>query len=215
VGGFLATRHLTPTDPRQERRQSPRLSPDGREIAYWMIEGERIDETSGPGRAVGGRQPSPAVTGRCGVHELSLVVRQMASGWPVGIKRGKDMHVGVRLKRTAGPVEQIHKMRPNSAVRSSWSPRRATRFAFAGTKRDGCLECVGRSLTAATRRQPAIDTFSSRRATAYDLPRRGRPTGRRIAFQPEHPPEGSMWTVQVSVDELIGCASEAAARRSS
>jgi Tol biopolymer transport system component len=66
----LATRHLTPTD-LAKNMQSPRLSPDGRDIAYWTIEVNgsaniwtQALDGGGPRRATADGRRSAILSGR-------------------------------------------------------------------------------------------------------------------------------------------------------
>ena len=179
----LTTRQLTPTN-LARNMQSPRLSPDGREIAYWTI------EASGSAnvwtQAVDGGSP----------RRVTADAEAMMYPWwspdgqwlAVGIKRGKVTHVGVVSKR-GGAVEQITNATGLSAP-ESWSPD-GEQIAFVG-KRDGVW-----NVWAVSRR-----TRVSRQLTHFTAPSdivaypSWSPDGRRIAFARDIR-RGSIWTVRV------------------
>ena len=124
----LATRHLTPTD-LARNMQSPRLSPDGREIAYWMIEAN--GSTNIWTQALDGGSPRRVTAD---AESINYPWWSPDGRWlAVGIKRGKVMHVGV-VSKSGGPVEQITNATGLSAP-ESWSPD-GDQIAFAG-QRDG------------------------------------------------------------------------------
>jgi Tol biopolymer transport system component/DNA-binding winged helix-turn-helix (wHTH) protein len=179
----LATRRLTPTN-LAKNMESPRLSPDGREIAYWMIDSNGVANIWT--QALDGGSP----------RRVTADAEAMFYPWwspdghwlAVGIKRGKDTHVGV-VSKNGGAVEQITNAAGLSAP-DSWSPD-GEQIAFAG-QRDGVW-----NVWAVSRR-----TRVSRQLTHFPVPSdyviypSWSPDGRRIAFGRDIR-RGSVWTVQV------------------
>jgi len=179
----LATRQLTPTD-LATNMQTPRLSPDGREIAYWTIEAN--------GSANIWTQPIEGGKPRrvtADTEAISYPWWSRDGQWlAVTIKRGKDTHVGV-VSKNGGAVEQITNATGLSSP-GSWSPD-GDQIAFAG-QRDGVW-----NIWTVSRR-----TRLSRRLTRFTGPSEyvsypsWSPDGRRIAFARDIR-RGSVWTVQV------------------
>jgi Tol biopolymer transport system component len=179
----LATRHLTPTD-LAKNMQSPRLSPDGREIAYWMIEanGSANIWTQALDGASARRVTADA-------EAISYPWWSPDGQWlAVGIKRGRDTHVGVVSKR-GGPVEQITNATGLSAP-ESWSPD-GDQIAFVG-QRDGVWNVWAVSRRTRVSRQ--LTHFVA--PSDYVLYPSWSPDGHRIAFE-RGIRRGSVWTVQV------------------
>ncbi len=179
----LATRHLTPTA-LVKNMQSPRLSPDGREIAYWMI--ETNGATNIWTQALEGGSPRRVTAD---AESIFYPWWSPDGQWlAVGIKRGKVTHVGV-VSKNGGPVEQITNATGLSAP-ESWSPD-GDQIAFAG-QRNGVW-----NVWAVSRR-----TRVSRQLTHFIAPSdyviypSWSPDGHRIAFAREIR-RGSVWTVQV------------------
>ena len=179
----LATRHLTPTN-LGKNMESPRLSPNGREIAYWTIEANGSANIWT--QALEGGTP----------HRVTADAEAISYPWwspngqwlAVGIKRGKVTHVGV-VSKNGGPVEQITNATGLSAP-GSWSPD-GDQIAFAG-QRDGVW-----NVWMVSRR-----TRVSRQLTHFTAPSdyvsypSWSPDGGRIAFARDIR-RGSVWTVQV------------------
>jgi serine/threonine protein kinase/Tol biopolymer transport system component len=179
----LATRQLTPTN-LQTNMQSPRLSPDGREIAYWTI------ETDGSAniwtQALSGGSPRRVTAD---AEAITYPWWSPDGQWlAVTMKRGTVTHVGV-VPKEGGAVEQITDETGLSAP-GAWSPD-GEHIAFAG-RRDGVW-----NVWMVSRR-----TRASRQLTHFTAPSdyvsypSWSPDGHRIAFSREIR-RGSIWTVQV------------------
>jgi Tol biopolymer transport system component/DNA-binding winged helix-turn-helix (wHTH) protein len=179
----LATRHLTPTD-LAKNMQSPRLSPDGREIAYWMIEANGSANIWT--QALDGGSPRRVTAD---AEAISYPWWSPDGQWlAVGIKRGRVTHVGV-VSKNGGPVEQITNATGLSAPQS-WSPD-GDQIAFAG-QRDGVWNVWAVSRRTRVSRQLTHFTAPS----DYVIYPSWSPDGHRIAFAREIR-RGSVWTVQV------------------
>ena len=146
----LATRQLTPLAldfARSDR--NPRLSPDGREIAYWKIEAN--GSTNIWTQSLDGGSPHRVTAD---AESISYPAWSPDGQWlAVQIKRGKDTHVGV-VSKNGGPVEQITHATGLSGA-NSWSPD-GDQIAFAG-QRDGVWNVW--AVSRRTQRQPAADAF--------------------------------------------------------
>jgi Tol biopolymer transport system component/DNA-binding winged helix-turn-helix (wHTH) protein len=181
----LATRQLTQLAVDFARTdRNPRLSPDGREIAYWKIEGN--GSTNVWTQSVSGGSPHRVTAD---AESINYPAWSPDGQWlVVGIKRGKDTHVGVVSKK-GGPVEQITNERGLSGAHS-WSPD-GDQIAFAG-QRNGVW-----NVWAVSRR-----THISRQLTHFTAPSdyvlypSWSPDGHRIAFE-RGIRRGSVWTVQI------------------
>jgi TolB protein len=122
----LATRHLTLT-PLEPNMQSPRLSPDGRDIAYWALEPNgaanvwtQSVEGGTPGRVTADDEA------------MSYPWWSPDGQWlAVTMKRGSVTHVGV-VSRHGGPVEQLTHATEFSAPQT-WSPD-GEEIAFVGRR---------------------------------------------------------------------------------
>ena len=179
----LATRHLTPTD-LVKNMESPRLSPDGREIAYWLIEAN--GSTNIWTQALAGGSPRRVTAD---AESISYPWWSPDGQWlAVGIKRGEVMHVGV-VSKNGGPVEQITNATGLSRP-ESWSPD-GDQIAFAG-QRDGVWNVWAVSRRTRVSRQLTHFTAPS----DYVIYPSWSPDGHRIAFAREIR-RGSVWTVQV------------------
>jgi len=179
----LATRHLIPTD-LAKNMESPRLSPDGREVAYWMIEAN--GSTNIWTQALEGGNPRRVTAD---AESMSYPWWSPDGQWlAVGIKRGKVMHVGV-VSKNGGPVEQITNATGLSRPQS-WSPD-GDQIAFAG-QRDGVWNVWAVSRRTRVSRQLTQFTAAS---DSLGYPSWS-PDGRRIAFAREIR-RGSVWSVQL------------------
>lgn len=179
----LTTRLVTPTD-LAKNMQSPRLSPDGREVAYWLIEANGSANIWT--QALDGGSPRRVTAD---AEAMSYPWWSPDGRWlAVGINRGKVAHVGV-VSKDGGPVEQITNATGLSRP-TSWSPD-GDQIAFAG-QRDGVW-----NVWAVSRR-----TRVSRQLTHFTAPSdyvsypSWSPDGRRIVFARDVR-RGSVWTVQV------------------
>jgi Tol biopolymer transport system component len=179
----LATHRLTPTS-LDKNMESPRLSPNGREIAYWMLDANGAANIWT--QALDGGSPRRVTTD---AEAIFYPWWSPDGQWlAVGIKRGKDTHVGV-VSKNGGTVEQITNATGLSAP-ESWSPD-GEQIAFAG-QRDGVW-----NIWAVSRR-----TRVSRQLTHFTAPSdyviypSWSPDGHRIAFARDIR-RGSVWTVQV------------------
>ena len=182
----LATRRLTPTD-LAKNMESPRLSPNGREVAYWML------DSNGSGnvwtQALDGGSP----------RRVTADAEAMFYPWwspdgqwlAVGIKRGKNTHVGI-VSKNGGPVEQITNAMGLSAP-ESWSPD-GDQIAFAG-QRDGVWNVW--TVSRRTRVSRQLTQFTA--PSDYVIYPSWSPDGRRIAFAREIR-RGNVWAVQVKTD---------------
>jgi Tol biopolymer transport system component/DNA-binding winged helix-turn-helix (wHTH) protein len=179
----LATRHLRPTD-LAKNMESPRLSPNGREVAYWKFESNGSANVWT--QALDGGTPRRVTSDAEAIHYpwWSRDGQWLA----VGIKRGTVTHVGV-VSKNGGAVEQITNATGLSAA-GSWSPD-DDQIAFSG-QRDGVW-----NIWAVSRR-----TRVTRQLTHFTPPSdyvsypSWSPDGRRIAFARDIR-RGSVWTVQV------------------
>jgi Tol biopolymer transport system component/DNA-binding winged helix-turn-helix (wHTH) protein len=179
----LATRQLTPTN-LVKNAQSPRLSPDGREIAYWTIEANGSANIWT--QALDGASPRRVTAD---TEAISYPWWSPDGQWlSAGIKRGKVTHVGV-VSKNGGAVEQITNATGLSAP-ESWSPD-GEQIAFAG-QRDGVWNVwtVSRR-TRVTRQLTHFTTPSD-----YVVYPSWSPDGHRIAFAREIN-RGTVWTVQM------------------
>ena len=179
----LVTRQLTSTD-LTRNIQSPRLSPDGREIAYWMI------DASGSAniwmQSLDGGSPRRVTDDP---EAMSYPWWSPDGQWlAVAIKRGKNTHVGV-VSKNGGPVEQITNAEGLSSP-ESWSPD-GDEIAFVG-QRDGVWNVWSVSRGGRVTRQLTHFTAPSDRVVYPSWS----PDGHRIAFTREIR-RGSVWTVQV------------------
>jgi Tol biopolymer transport system component len=179
----LATRRLTPLDLVKNAR-NPRLSPDGREIAYWMIEANGSTNTWT--QTLDGGSPHRVTAD---AESINYPVWSPDGQWlAVTIKRGQVTHVGI-ISKNGGPVEQITNATGLSGA-NSWSPD-GDQIAFEG-QRDGVW-----NVWAVSRR-----THVSRELTHFTEPSdyvmypSWSPDGHRIAFE-RGIRRGSLWTVQV------------------
>ena len=179
----LATRRLTPTD-LARNVESPRLSPNGREIAYWTI------ESNGSGNIW-----TQALDGGSR-HRVTADAEAISYPWwspdgqwlAVTMKRGKFTQVGV-VSKDGGAVEQITNAAGLSAP-ESWSPD-GGQIAFAG-QRDGVWNVW--TVTRRTRVSRQLTHFTA--PSDYVIYPSWSPDGRRLAFSREIR-RGSLWTVQV------------------
>jgi len=179
----LATRQLTPTN-LAKNMQSPRLSPDGREVAYWMIEANGSANIWT--QALDGGSPRRVTADP---EAISYPWWSPDGQWlAVGIKRGKDTHVGV-VSKNGGPVEQITNAAGLSAPQS-WSPD-GDQIAFAG-QRDGVWNVW--TVSRRTRVSRQLTHFTA--PSDYVIYPSWSPDGRRIAFARDVR-RGSVWTVQL------------------
>jgi TolB protein len=179
----LATRRLTPLDLVKNAR-NPRLSPDGREIAYWMIEANGSTNTWT--QTLDGGSPHRVTAD---AESINYPVWSPDGQWlAVTIKRGQLTHIGV-VSKNGGPVEQLTNATGLSGA-NSWSPD-GDQIAFEG-QRDGVW-----NVWAVSRR-----THVSRELTHFTEPSdyvmypSWSPDGHRIAFE-RGIRRGSLWTVQV------------------
>jgi Tol biopolymer transport system component len=179
----LGTRQLTPTDLAQNT-QSPRLSPDGREIAYWMIEPNGSANIWA--QALNGGNPRRVTAD---AEAISYPFWSRDGQWlAVTIKRGKDQHVGV-VSKEGGAVEQITNATGLSSP-GSWSPD-GDQIAFL-CQRDGVWNvCV---VSRRTRVSRQLTRFTG--PSDYVAHASWSPDGHQIAFTREIR-RGSVWTVQV------------------
>jgi Tol biopolymer transport system component/DNA-binding winged helix-turn-helix (wHTH) protein len=179
----LATRQPTAT-PLAENMESPRLSPNGREVAYWMLEpnGSANIWT----QAVDGGKARRVTAD---AEAITYPWWSPDGQWlAVTMKRGKFTQVGV-VSKNGGVVEQITDA-PGFSAPASWSPG-GDEIAFAG-QRDGVWNVwtVSRR-TRATR--PLTHFTAPSDYVSYPSWSAG---GRRIAFAREIR-RGGVWTVQV------------------
>ena len=129
--------------------ESPRLSPDGREIAYWMIEAN--GSTNIWTQAFEGGSPRRVTAD---AESISYPWWSPDGQWlAVEIKRGKVTHVGV-VSKNGGPVEQITNATGLSSRGVVVARRRSDRVRGTARRR---LECLGGLAPHA--RQPAADAF--------------------------------------------------------
>ena len=181
----MATRQLTQLAVDFARTdRNPRLSPDGREIAYWKIEGNgSINVWT---QSVAGGSPRRVTAD---AESMSYPAWSPDGQWlAVGIKRGKDTHVGV-VSKNGGPVEQITNATGLSGAHS-WSPD-GDQIAFAG-QRDGVWNVWAVSRRTRVSRQ--LTHFVA--PSDYVLYPSWSPDGHRIAFERDIR-RGSVWTVQL------------------
>ena len=179
----LATRRLTPTG-LPTNMQSPRLSPDGREVAYWTIEANGAANIWT--QAVNGERPRRVTAD---AEAIFYPWWSPDGQWlAVGIKRGNVTHVGV-VSKNGGPVEQITNATGLSAP-ESWSPD-GEEIAFAG-QRDGVWNVWTVSRRTRVTRQLTHFTAPS----DYVIYPSWSPDGHRINFAREIR-RGNIWTVQV------------------
>lgn len=179
----LTTRQRTPTD-LVTNAQSPRLSPDGHEIAYWTIEANGTANIWT--QALTGGSPRRVTAD---AEAMSYPWWSPDGQWlAVGIKRGKLTHVGV-VSKTGGAVEQITDAAGLSAP-ESWSPD-GEQIAFAG-QRDGVWNVW--TVSRHTRVSRQLTHFTA--PSDYAIYPSWSPDGHRIAFAREIN-RGSVWTVQV------------------
>jgi Tol biopolymer transport system component len=179
----LATRQLSPTA-LAKNMESPRLSPNGREVAYWMLEpnGSANIWT----QALDGGTPRRLTDD---AEALSYPWWSRDGQWlAVTMKRGKVTHVGV-VSKSDGAVEQITNATGLSSA-ASWSPD-DDQIAFAG-QRDGVWNVWAVSRRTRIGRQ--LTHFTS--PSDYVIYPSWSPDGHRIAFAREIR-RGSVWTVQV------------------
>jgi Tol biopolymer transport system component len=181
----LVSRRLTQLDLDIARSaRNPRMSPDGREIAFWKIEAN--GSTNVWTQSVAGGSPHRVTAD---AESVSYPVWSPDSRWlAIEIKRGEVTHIGV-VSKDGGPVEQLTYATGQSFLRS-WSPD-GDQIAFAGF-RDGIW-----NIWTVSRR-----TRISRQLTHFVAPSDAviypswSPDGRRIAFE-RAIRRGSVWTVQV------------------
>jgi Tol biopolymer transport system component/DNA-binding winged helix-turn-helix (wHTH) protein len=177
----METRRTTTIPLQPGDMRHPRLSPDGRELAFHVIEpsgvmnvwtqpldGARVQVTS-DGEAMS--YPAWSPDGR------SLAVE---------IKRGDRTHVGV-VARTGGPVEQLT-FGPGQSWPRSWAPDN-DRIAFAGL-RDGVWNVY--SVSRSTRAITPLTHFTS--ASGYVRDPAWSPRGNRIVFE-RALRTGGVWTI--------------------
>ncbi|HEU5256948.1 MAG TPA: winged helix-turn-helix domain-containing protein [Vicinamibacterales bacterium] len=180
----LSTRRLTPLDLVKNAR-NPRLSPDGREIAYWMIEANGSTNTWI--QALDHTHPRRLTDD---AESINYPAWSPDGQWlAVQIKRDKDTYVGV-VSKNGGPVDQITHDKGLSGV-NSWSPD-GDQIAFAG-QRDGVWNVWAVSRRTRVSRQLTHFTAPS----DYVLYPSWSPDGHRIAFE-RGIRRGNVWTVQVN-----------------
>ena len=179
----LKTRQLTPTN-LATNMQSPRLSRDGREIAYWTFEPNgsanvwtQAVDGSGPRRVTADPEA------------ITYPWWSPNGEWlAVTIKRGNVTHVGV-VSKNGGTLEQLTNDTGFSSA-GSWSPD-GEQIAFSG-QRDGVW-----NVWAVSRR-----TRIARQLTSFTAPSdyvsypSWSPDGEHITFSREIR-KGSIWTAQI------------------
>ncbi len=181
-----ATRRVTPIAVDVEGMREPRISPDGRELAFHMIapdgvmnvwtqrlDGPRVRITSDP-EAVSYPDWSP--------DGLSLAVE---------IKRGDQTFIGV-VAREGGPVTQLTFERGQSWPHS-WAPDN-DRIAFAG-ERDGVWNVY--AVSRRTRAVTALTRFTS--PSGYVRYPAWSPRAARVVFE-RSLRSGSVWTLALPAD---------------
>jgi Tol biopolymer transport system component len=181
-----ATRRVTPIDLAVGDMRQPRISPDGRELAFHVIasdgvmnvwtqrlDGPRVRITSDP-EAVSYPAWSP--------DGLSLAVE---------VKRGDQTFIGV-LAREGGPVTQLTFGRGQSWPHS-WSPDN-DRIAFAG-EREGVWNVY--TVSRRTRAVTALTRFKS--ASGYVRYPAWSPRGSRVVFE-RSLRSGGVWTLALPAD---------------
>lgn len=179
----LATRRLTPLDLVKNAR-NPRLSPDGREIAYWMIEANGATNTWT--QSIDGGEPRRITAD---AESISYPAWSPDGEWlAVQIKRGRDTHVGV-VSKHGGPVEQLTTA-PGLSGPNSWSPD-GEEIAYVGL-RDGVWNVWSVSRRTHVSRQ--LTHFSE--PGGYVLYPSWSPDGHHITFE-RGIRRGTVWTVQV------------------
>jgi Tol biopolymer transport system component/DNA-binding winged helix-turn-helix (wHTH) protein len=181
----VATRRTSPLHVSGDGVRGPHVSPDGRELAFWVLEPNgamnvwtQAIDGSGSRRRV--TADAEAVT----YPSWSPDGRWLA----VEIKRGEQTHIGV-VAKDGGPIEQITNERGQSWPHS-WSPD-GDRIAFAA-ERDGVwnIHTVSRRTHVS---QPLTHFTSSSGYVRYPS---WSPRGNRIVFERETHQSG-IWTVQV------------------
>jgi Tol biopolymer transport system component len=181
----VATRRLTPVPIAFARSdRNPRLSPDGREIAYWKIEANGSTNTFI--QAIDGGEPRRVTADK---ESMNYPAWSPDGQWlVVTIKRGKDTHLGV-VSKNGGPVEQITNEKGLSSAHS-WSPD-GDQITYVG------LRGVVWNVWAVSRR-----TRVSRQLTHFTAPSdivsypSWSPDNHHIAFE-RGIRRGTVWTVQV------------------
>jgi Tol biopolymer transport system component len=179
----LASRRPTPTDFVKNAR-NPRLSPDGRAIAYWMIEAN--GSTNIWTQALDGGSPRRVTAD---AESINYPAWSPDGQWlAVGIKRGDLTHVGV-VSKNGGTVEQVTHATGLSGP-NSWSPD-GDQIAFVG-QRGGIWNVW--TVSRRTRVSRQLTHFTA--PSDYVLYPSWSPDGSRIAFE-RGIRRGSVWTVQV------------------
>ena len=179
----LATRKAPPLNLAKGAR-NPRLSPDGRELAYWMVDPNGALNTWI--QSLDGGSPRRVTSDAEGVN---YPVWSPDGQWlAVAIKRGSTTHVGV-VSRRGGAVEQLtHATGPSAA--NAWSPD-GEHIAFAA-QRDGVGNIWEVSRCTQVSRQ--LTHFTS--PSGYVLYPSWSPQANRIAFE-RQTREASIWTVRI------------------
>ena len=179
----IASRRMTPVGLLLKFMASPRLSPDGKTLAF-----HRIEKDGGIGMWVSqldGRETRIATDPEAVTYPAWSPDGQSLA---LEIKRGDATHIGV-VSQSGGPVEQLTRERGQSWPHS-WAPDN-DRIAFAG-ERDGVWNIY--SLSRRTRAVTQITFFPS--ATGYVRYPAWSPVSSRIVFE-RAIESANVWTIKL------------------
>ncbi|MGE3843921.1 MAG: winged helix-turn-helix domain-containing protein [Vicinamibacterales bacterium] len=163
----------------------PRISPDGRDIAYWRLEPNGAMNTWIQAAAGGAPRRLTSDPEAANYPAWSPDGRWLA----VEIKRGERTHIGM-VSRDGGPIEQLTNA-PGQSWPHSWMPD-SDSIVFAG-EREGVWNVF--TVSRSTRAVRQLTHFDS--PSGYVRYPAASPDGRRVVFERQID-EGGIWTIDAA-----------------